>query len=138
MRQIVSVMLLIAVFVVLIGSRFEPSDGDRIAAIGRVATARVRSAMPPAEKIAGPLDALRRGLPTRPEDRVKNRLETDRDLQGITFTVSADGNAVTLRGIVPDVDARERALQLAESTVGVDKVIDELAVPENPGTTTRR
>lgn len=130
MRQFVSVVLLIILFILLVGSRFEPSDGDRLAAIGRITTGKVRGAMPPAEKLAGPLDSLRRGLPTRLEDRVKNRLETDRGLQGIAFTVSADGETITLRGIVPDVNARKHAVDLAESTVGVEKVIDELAVPE--------
>jgi hyperosmotically inducible periplasmic protein len=130
MRQFVSVVLLIVLFLVVVGSRFEPSDGDRLAAIGRLMTGKVRGAMPPAEKLAGPLDSLRRGLPTRIEDRVKNRLETDRGLQGISFTIAADGDTITLRGIVPDIKARKHALELAESTTGVEKVIDELAVPE--------
>jgi hypothetical protein len=130
MRQFASFAILIVLFVLLVGSRFEPSDGDRLAAIGRLVGAKIRGSLPPAEKIAGPLDSLRRGLPTRIEDRVKNRLETDRNLQGISFTISADGETVTLRGIVPDAKARKHAVELAESTTGVEKVIDELAVPE--------
>lgn len=130
MRQFVSVVILIVLFIVLVGSRFEPSDGDRLAAIGRLLARKARGAMPPAEKLAGPLDSIRRGLPTRLEDRVKNRLETDRGLQGVAFSVSADGDTITLRGVVPDARTRKHAVDLAESTAGVEKVIDELAVPE--------
>jgi hyperosmotically inducible periplasmic protein len=37
---------------------------------------------------------------------------------------------VKLQGVVPDAAARKRAVALAENTVGVETVVDELAVPE--------
>ena len=61
---------------------------------------------------------------------MKARLETDRRLEGIAFTVTADGASVKLQGIVPDETARKRAVALAENTTGVEAVVDELAVPQ--------
>lgn len=129
MRQIAAVLILIALFAVLVGSRFKPSDGEKLSVVSRLAYAKIRGALPPAEKIAGPVQALRRELPERVEDRVKARLETDRRLQGIAFTITADGASVKLQGIVPDETARKRAVALAENTSGVEAVVDELAVP---------
>ncbi len=131
MRQIAAVLILLALFITLVGSRFEPSDGDHLAAISRMTVAKVRDALPSAGKLAGPVNALRRGLPERLEDRVKARLDTDKRLAGLEFTITADGTTVKLQGVVPDATARKRAVAVAENTVGVDVVIDELAVPES-------
>lgn len=130
MRQIAAVLILIALFAVLVGTRFKPSDGEKLSVVSRLAYAKIRSSLPPAEKIAGPVQALRRELPERVEDRVKARLETDRRLEGVAFTVTADGASVKLQGIVPDETARKRAVALAENTTGVEAVVDELAVPQ--------
>ena len=130
MRQIAAVLILLALFITLVGSRFEPSDGDRLAAISRMTLAKVRDALPSATKMAGPVNALRRELPERLEDRVKARLDTDKRLTGQEFTITADGATIKLQGVVPDASARKRAVAIAENTVGVETVVDELAVPE--------
>ena len=129
MRQFAAVLILISLFVLLVGTRFKPSDGDKLAAIGRLAIGKVREALPPAAKVAGPINALRREIPERIEDKVKARLEADNRLEGITFDLSADGTTVTLRGVVPSAKVRKTAVGIAEHTIGVEKVIDELAVP---------
>lgn len=129
MRQFAAVLILISLFVLLVGTRFKPSDGDKLAAIGRLALGKVRDALPPAEKVAGPINALRREIPERIEDKVKARLEADNRLEGIAFDLTADGSTVTLRGVVPSAKVRKTAVSIAEHTVGVEKVIDELAVP---------
>ena len=130
MRQFAAFAILIALFLLLVGSRFQASDGDKLAAVSRLVVGKVRGAMPPADKLAGPVNAVRGLLPSRLEDRVKARLETDRKLEGVAFTVSSDGGVVKLSGVVPDAATRRWAVELAESTSGVEKVIDELAVPE--------
>jgi osmotically-inducible protein OsmY len=130
MRQIAAVLILIALFVLLVGSRFQPSDGEKLAAVSRLTVAKVRGALPPAARLAGPVQALRKELPEGVEDRVKGRLDADKRLAGVAFTVSADGGTVKLQGVVPDAAARKRAVALAENTVGVEAVVDELAVPE--------
>jgi osmotically-inducible protein OsmY len=86
--------------------------------------------MPPAVNLAALADAVRKELPARLEDRVKDRLAADRRLAGVDISVSAEGGAVRLRGVVPDARARKVAVSLAENTAGVEAVVDELAVPE--------
>jgi hyperosmotically inducible protein len=129
MRQMAAALILLALFVVLVGSRFSPADGDKLAAVSRLTAVKLRDALPTDAALAGPVGAFRRGLPDDPAGRVKARLETDRRLAGLPFTVSAEGEKVTLRGVVPDAAARKRAVSLAENTAGVGEVVDELAVP---------
>jgi len=129
MRQFAAVLILVALFVVLIGSRFKASDGDRLAAVSRLTVTKVRNAMPPAVNVAAPVDALRKELPTKPDDAVRARLASDKRFVGIDFKVTAEGATVTLRGVVPNVGTKQKAVEVAENTVGVEKVVDELAVP---------
>jgi hyperosmotically inducible periplasmic protein len=130
MRQFAAVAILIALFVVLVGARFQVSDGDKLAVIARIAGAKLRNAMPPAINFATPVDALRRELPTRPEDAVRSRLSADKRLIGLSVNVVADGNTVKVRGVVPDITTRKIVIGLAENTTGVEQVVDELAIPE--------
>ena len=131
MRQIAAVLILTALFLLLVGTRFKPSDGDKLAAVSRLAVGKLRDALPPTARVAGPVNALRRELPERIEDKVKARLEADNRLEGVAFDVSSEGNTVTLRGVLPSAKSRRTALSIAEHTTGVEKVVDELAVPEN-------
>lgn len=130
MRQLAAVLILVALFVLLVGSNFQRSDGEHLATISRLASGRVRAALPPSERLAGPMNALKKELPNRLEDRVMARLESDRKLDGIAIQVSCNGGTATLRGVVPDEEAHQRAVELTQTTSGVEHVIDELAVPE--------
>jgi hyperosmotically inducible periplasmic protein len=129
MRQIAAGMILVALFAVLVGSRFKASDGEKLAAVSRLSAAKVRNAMPPALNLVAPVDALRKELPTRPADAVRARLEADKRFVGIDFKVTAEGNVVTLRGVVPDARVKRLAVGVAQNTVGVETVVDELAIP---------
>jgi len=129
MRQFAAFLLLLGLFIVLVGTQFEASDGDRLAAVARIAGGKIRNAMPPAVNFAAPVDALRKELPTRPEDGVRARLATDKRLANLSLTVIAEGPAIKLRGVVPDDATRKLILSLAENTVGIDQVVDELAIP---------
>jgi hyperosmotically inducible periplasmic protein len=131
MRQFAAFLILVGLFIVLVGTQFQASDGDRLAAVARLAGARIRAAMPPAVSFAAPVDALRKELPTRPDDAVRARLAGDKRLVGLNVNVVAEGDAVKLRGVVPDDAMRKLIVGLAENTVGVEQVIDELAVPAN-------
>ena len=64
--------------------------------------------------------------------RVSQRLTFDKQMMGsaMQLTVRADG-AVILQGSVMDEPARKRAVDLAQSTVGVTAVIDELALAKD-------
>lgn len=132
MRQMAAALILLALFILLVGTRFTPADGDRLAAVSRLTAAKLRDALPTDAALAGPVGAFRRNLPDDPAGRVKARLDTDRRFAGVAFTVTAEGEKVTLRGVVADAAAKKRAVSLAENTVGVSEVVDELAVPVQP------
>ncbi len=129
MRQFAAVLILVALFFLLVGSQFQASDGDRLRAVSQLTVAKVRNAMPPALDVAAPVDALRKEWPTRPDAAVRARLAADKRFVGVEFKVTADGGVVTLRGVVPDARVKRLAVGVAENTVGVEKVVDELAVP---------
>lgn len=130
MRQFAAALILVSLFVLLVGSRFKASDGEKLAAVARLTTSKLRNALPPELNVAAPVDALRKELPTRADDAVRARLSADKRFVGVEFRVSCEGAVVTLRGVVPDARVKRLAVGVAENTIGVERVIDELAVPE--------
>jgi hypothetical protein len=66
------------------------------------------------------------------DTRVSLRLRYDKNLPDANVAVMVHGTEVELRGQVRDAEQRRRALDLAESTAGVDKVIDALEAPKDP------
>jgi len=132
MRQFTLFVVIVTLYVVLVGSQFRASDGDRLVAVTRSVTTTLREALPLTLNVIAPLDSLRRELPTRPEDAVRSRLVADRRLVGLDVVVIGEGSTVKLRGVVPDAKTRKVALSLAENTAGVEQVVDELAIPVEP------
>lgn len=130
MRQFAAVVILSSLFLLLVGSRFKASDGDKLVAVAWLTTSKLRNTLPPDLNLAAPVDALRKELPTRAADAVRARLTADKRFAGVEFRVSGEGAVVTLRCVVPDARAKRLAVGVAQNTVGVDEVIDELAVPE--------
>jgi hypothetical protein len=61
------------------------------------------------------------------EARVRARFEADKYLAPLNLEVIATDHGVRLRGRVTDDVLKRRAVELAESTVGVEKVADELS-----------
>jgi hypothetical protein len=100
-------------------------DADRLAKIGRKAVDKLQ-VQAGADPARGP-DSLQsiRGLGEFALDaKVSARLRWDKQLEGLPIQVGAvGGGAVKLSGTVPDFEARQRAVQLANSTTGVSKVI---------------
>jgi osmotically-inducible protein OsmY len=129
MRQFAAALILVTLFVLLVGTRFKASDGDKLRGASRAAAKRLRNAMPAELSLAAPVDALRRELPSRPDEAVRERLASDKRFAGVEFKVTAEGNVVTLRGVVPNANVKRLAVGVAKNTVGVDDVVDELAVP---------
>ena len=129
MKPIAAFLVILALFILFVGSRFKPSDGEALSSISRLTVGKVRNALPPAERIAAPVNALRCELPDSLDLRVKARLSTEKSLEGMDFAVVSEGTEVKLRGIVPDSASRRRAVELAQNTLGVGSVVDELAVP---------
>ncbi|WP_165251347.1 BON domain-containing protein [Paludisphaera soli] len=63
------------------------------------------------------------------EARVYGRLHWDKHLETSTFDITSEAQGiVTLRGLVPDEAAKKHAADLAAETVGVTRVVDQLAV----------
>jgi hypothetical protein len=62
-------------------------------------------------------------------NRVTRRLEWDKHLFSSSILITVEpGSVVILRGSVPSAVHKQRAAELVASTVGVNKVVDELAV----------
>ena len=100
------------------------SDGDRLARVGVKVADKVQALAPERTPFAGALASQQPAV----DIRVKERFRLDRYLAVLTIEVTADGGAVRLRGRVDDPVLKQRALEIAESTVGVDTVVDEIAV----------
>lgn len=70
------------------------------------------------------------------DSRVALRLHWDKDLDGVEVQVHLTGpNAVELTGLVADLKQQRRAVELAQSTSGVERVLDRLTLEsdaENP------
>jgi hypothetical protein len=64
------------------------------------------------------------------EARVAARLRWDKGLTDAAVTVHATGGDVELKGTVHDPTQRRRAVELAESTAGVEKVTDSMQLIE--------
>jgi hypothetical protein len=67
--------------------------------------------------------------------QIETRLWQDKRLaaEGIVVEIEEEGTAV-LKGLVPDADHKEKAVALTRDTRGVERVVDQLAVPPPPRT----
>ena len=66
------------------------------------------------------------------QGRVYARLYWDKSLADATIRIETkDKGVVVLKGSVPTREARRRAVELTDSTVGVRETVDELAVGPN-------
>lgn len=105
-------------------------DRDRLARVGRVAADKVEHLTSGANgKLASGWQAFRADLDEMALDaRVSARLRWDKTLTDVPIQVHAAGGIVELQGTVNDLAQRRRAVELAESTVGADKVKDLMEV----------
>ncbi|HEX4071881.1 MAG TPA: BON domain-containing protein [Planctomycetaceae bacterium] len=66
------------------------------------------------------------------QGRVYARLYWDKALVDAPFQIEAkDGGVIVLKGSVPSAEARRRAVELAQTTIGVHETINELGVAPN-------
>src|SRR5258708_2817176 len=66
--------------------------------------------------------------PTSLADQVRQRLALDKNLASLAIDVQAANAEVTLKGTVDKDDQKRRAVDLAETTLGVEKVVDSLQI----------
>ena len=124
------VTLLVAVL--LAGCSSE--DPDALARVARVSAVKVEEMTGGApNKVAASLESMRAHWDEiAPDARVSLRLRWEKDLQNLNIQVQAKDGIVELKGKVADMAQRQRAVQVARSTLGVVDVIDELEVAELP------
>jgi osmotically-inducible protein OsmY len=103
------------------------TDGDKLARVGWKVTEKVQALIPSRTPFG---DALPAGKQRGLEERVRERFQSDRYLASAAIEVVVDANGVRLRGQVNDEVLKRRALEIAESTVGVERVMDEIVVTE--------
>jgi hypothetical protein len=108
------------------------TDGPIISRVSKLAWDKSRESIPARANILAPFAAFRAGDALPVEERVRIRIETDKQLEGIRVEVwpGEKTGVIKLRGVVPGQDWKNRAGSIASSTVGVDTVVNELAIPE--------
>jgi osmotically-inducible protein OsmY len=105
-------------------------DADRLAAFGTKLGQKTEGLFSPAGSrgLRGlNTNAWRIGEGTI-EARVSARLEGDKSLAESSIQVQCTGGVVELNGKVRDVDQKRRAYELAQTTQGVEKVLDRLEI----------
>jgi osmotically-inducible protein OsmY len=109
----------------------DSQDTDRLVRVGRVTMDKVQSMAGDHSKLFTGLQAVRGDLQDLGLDaRVAARLRWDRALADAQIEVHARDGKVELKGKVNSLEQRRRAVELAESTVGADKVVDSLEAPK--------
>ncbi len=98
-------------------------DADCLSRIGRKVAAHARSG---AGEVGGKVNlGWARTEPTL-QEKIQDRLRFDSTLTEIAFEVSVKDKEVELNGTVNTPSQRQRAVELAESVAGVDRVVDSL------------
>ncbi len=127
-------ILVVSVFVLIVGGSLalsKSSDAEVLTKVGRTASEQIGGAMPDRAAVAGPLASMHVGELIGVEDKVRVRLKTDAALPNANLVVtSSEEGTVKLTGKVDSLAQRERAVMLAQTTAGVKKVEQEIAVPE--------
>jgi osmotically-inducible protein OsmY len=121
-KYVISAVCLLAV---TMAAGCNQQDADCLSRIGRKVAAHARSG---AGEVGGKFD-LRwaRSDPTL-QEKIQDRLRFENTLTGITFEVSVKDKEVELKGTVKTPSQRQRAVELADTVAGVDRVIDSLTV----------
>jgi osmotically-inducible protein OsmY len=104
-------------------------DPDHLARIAKCVAAKSEGLTGDADKTLTGWQALQANLDELTLDtRVSARLRWDKDLAGARIQVQTKEGAVELKGTVVDLSQRRRAVELAQSTVGTDNVVDQLEI----------
>jgi osmotically-inducible protein OsmY len=104
-------------------------DADCLSRIGRKVAAHARSG---AGELGTKVDLRWAGARKEPTlaEKIQDRLRFENTLTEIAFEVNVKEKEVELKGTVKTPLQRQRALELAETVAGVDKVVDALKVNE--------
>ncbi len=106
-------------------------DVDRLGRIAAKASSKIQEmAGGPHGKLADGWQAVCNAVgDATPEARVAVRLHWDKQLVAADIQATSSGpGVVRLQGTVADASQQQRAQEIAESTQGVEKVVNDLAV----------
>jgi osmotically-inducible protein OsmY len=104
-------------------------DPDHLARVAKCVAAKGEGLTGDADKTLTGLQALQTNMDELTLDaRVSARLRWDKDLAGAQIQVQARDGALEMTGTVRDLSQRRRAVDLAQSTVGTEKVVDRLEI----------
>src|SRR5262249_4854175 len=106
----------------------DTQDTDRLARVGKLTLDKVQTLAGDNTKMLNSLQRL--GTDQALDARVAARLQWEKSLADVKITVNVRDGKVELKGKVADLTERRGAVELAESTVGADKVVDLLEAPE--------
>lgn len=126
MRRIIVIVL---VPIIVLVSGCGKQDKEILANIGRKITSKFESASSPTrKKLEMGIQAMRGEiLESSIQDSVLFRIRTDKNLKDQKIEVSSkEEGVILLKGTVPDEQSKLRAIEVAESTRGVNKVESEL------------
>jgi osmotically-inducible protein OsmY len=115
---------------VLLGGGCNRQDTERLARVGHQVAGKAETLMAGTnnrlarcwQAMTGDLDGM------AAEARIATRLRWDKSLEKADIQVMMDNGRIVLRGTVADRSQRQKALELAESTVGAGQVADEIQV----------
>lgn len=106
-------------------------DADCLGRIGQKSLVRAEALTGDAnDRLTAGWQAMRGEKDVPPAGRVAMRLQWDKELPGAEITVHASAEGVELRGKVRSAEQRQRAVELAQTTSGVEAVKDALEVAE--------
>jgi osmotically-inducible protein OsmY len=131
MRSILAGSWLLSALV-LLPSGCSKRDTERLACVGRRIVQKAEAmSQDTNDRLHTGWQSFRANLDeTGLDARVSTRLRWDKTLEDTPIEVFAvPDNGVELKGSVANLEQRRRAVALAESTVGVERVVDSLAVP---------
>src|SRR4051794_14487068 len=100
-----------------VGAGCNRQDAERLSSIGRKVVVHAKNN---AGDVGSKLDVGLKKEPTL-QERIQDRLRTDKQLAEFTLEVNVKDKEVELKGNVKTAQQRQRALDLAE-IVGIDKV----------------
>jgi hypothetical protein len=110
----------------------QSSDAEVLARLGGVVATKVHAALPDRSQLAGPATNFKVGDRLPVEEQVRLRIHSDKAMNGASVEVSRGSipGEVRLYGVVGTADLQTRAADIAAGTVGVNRVQNDIAVPE--------
>jgi hypothetical protein len=119
----------ITVFVFMFLAGCNRQDTEALARVGHKIAGHARTT---ADDMGSKLDLRWKGMRQEPslQEKIQDRLRWENTLTDVTLEVHVKEKEVEVKGSVKTPLQRQRAIELAETVAGVDKVTDAIQVVE--------